>query len=299
MWAAIILGGAGIALALAVSCSPLKTFDALVPKDGGSIRVASDIAYGAGDRRQLDIYAPIARPASRMPMPMPMPMPAPMPVIVFFYGGSWSGGTRQGYAFVGRALAAQGFLVVIPDYRLVPEIRYPAFVEDGAAAVKWVEGHAGAYGGDPARIIVAGHSAGAYIAAMLALDDRWLGPARSAVRGFVGLAGPYDFLPFDVAASKAAFGQWPDPEETQPIHWAGAGDPPALLLAGAADETVRPRNSAALADRLRAAHVSVDMKLYAGLGHVGIATALARPFRGKAPVLADIVHFARQVTSGR
>lgn len=271
-------------MALAVAaCSPLTTFDALVPKDRAGTRVASAIAYGEGPRRQLDVYAPRAEPGRARP------------VIVFFYGGSWSSGTRSGYAFVGRALAAQGFVVVVPDYRLVPEVRYPAFVEDGAAAVRWTAGHAAEYGGDPARIVLMGHSAGAYIAAMLAVDDRWLGRDRRAIKGLVGLAGPYDFTPFDVPASRAAFGEWPRPAETQPVTWAGAGDPPTLLLVGSDDTTVRPRNSEALAIRLRSGGVDAELRSYPKLGHVGVLLALARPFRGKAPALRDVSEFVRRV----
>ncbi len=269
---------------LIAACSPLTAFDTLVPKDGGGARVASGLAYGRDARQTLDIYAPKA------------PGVRDRPVIVFFYGGSWNSGTRSGYAFVGRALAAQGFVVVIPDYRLVPAIRYPAFVEDGAAAVRWTEGHIAGYGGDPHRLVLMGHSAGAYIAAMLAVDDRWLGPARQAVRGFVGLAGPYDFAPFDIDVSRAAFGEWPRPEETQPVHWAGAGDPPALLLLGAEDKTVQPRNSEALAAKLRAGGVPVTLRTYPKLGHIGLILAVARPFRGRAPVVADVARFVRQVT---
>lgn len=264
---------------LAVACSPLTTFDALVPKDRAGTRVASAIAYGAGPRQKLDVYAPRGAPGGARP------------VVVFFYGGSWNNGTRAGYAFVGRALAAQGFVVFIPDYRLVPEVRYPAFVEDGAAAVQWVAAHATDYGGDPARIVLMGHSAGAYIAAMLAVDGRWLGEGRGAIKGLIGLAGPYDFAPFDAPASRAAFGAWPRPAETQPVTWAGAGDPPALLLVGADDQTVRPRNSEALAARLRAGGVPVDLRSYPKLGHLGVLVALARPFRAKAPVLRDVGSF--------
>ena len=275
-----------LAFALAAaSCSPLGTFDALVPKDRGGIRVAAGVPYGAGGARQrLDVYAPRddARAGRR-------------PVVIFFYGGSWSSGTRAGYAFVGRALAARGFVTVISDYRLVPEVRYPAFVEDGAAAVRWAEAHAGDYGGDPRRIVLMGHSAGAYIAAMLAVDARWLGPDRAAVKGLVGLAGPYDFAPFDVEASRAAFGRWPRPAETQPVNWAGAGDPPALLLAGAEDRTVKPRNSEVLAARLRAGGVPVEFRTYPKLTHVGLLLALAQPFRRRAPALRDVSRFVEQV----
>jgi acetyl esterase/lipase len=267
---------------LAAACSPLTTFDRLVPKDRGGIRVAKDLAYGDAPRQRLDVYAPRAA------------CGRPRPVVVFFYGGSWNSGTRAGYAFVGRALAARGFVTVVPDYRLVPDVHYPAFVEDGAAAVRWAISHADAYCGDGGSVVLMGHSAGAYIAAMLAVDPRWLGASRPAVKGLVGLAGPYNFAPFDVAASRAAFGQSPDPAATQPVTWAGAGDPPALLLYGSDDTVVRPRNSEALAAKLRAGGVAVDERAYAKLGHIGILLALARPFRGRAPVLDDVAGFVQR-----
>lgn len=274
---AVLLG------ALVAACSPLTTFDALVPKDRGGLRVARDVAYGPDPRQRLDVYAPCA------------PSTRPRPVVVFLYGGSWNSGTRAGYAFVGRALAAQGFVTIVPDYRLVPAVRYPAFVEDGAAAVRWTMAHAGEHGGNGRAVVLMGHSAGAYIAAMLAVDPRWLGDERAAVKGLVGLAGPYDFAPFDVAASRAAFGRWPDPSDTQPVKWASAGDPAALLLYGTEDTVVRPRNSQALAAKLRAGGVPVSLRAYPKLGHVGILLALARPFRGRAPVLVDVSAFVRRV----
>ncbi|HEY0312225.1 MAG TPA: alpha/beta hydrolase [Allosphingosinicella sp.] len=270
----------------AVACSPLKTFNLLVPKDAGGARVAAGLPYGEGPRRRLDVYAPRVAGQGR-------------PVVIFFYGGAWNSGTREGYGFVGQALAARGFVVVIPDYRLVPEVRYPAFIEDGAAAVRWAAAHAAEFGGDPRRIVLAGHSAGAYIAAMLSVDGRWLGSDRALVRGFAGLAGPYDFAPFDVAASREAFGRWPKAEETQPVTWAGAGDPPALLLVGDADRTVLPRNSEALSAKLRAAGVPARIVRYSGLGHVGVLTAIARPLRGRAPVLDDVARFVDEVTRGK
>ena len=269
------------ALLLSAGCTPLSLFDMLVPKDRGGIRSAAGVAYGPDPRQRLDVYVPRGS------------IGAHRPVVVFFYGGSWNSGDRAGYAFVGRALAARGFVVVIPDYRLVPQVRYPAFIEDGAAAVRWAEVHAVTYGGAPDRLVLMGHSAGAYIAAMLAVDGRWLGPARVNVRGLVGLAGPYDFAPFDVDASRAAFGNWPRPAETQPVSWAGAGDPPALLAYGAEDRTVRPRNSEALAARLRAGGVRVELRAYPKLSHVGLLLAFARPFRGRAPVLDDVASFIR------
>jgi len=279
--------GVAAALTLAVMAfafDPLGSFNALVPKDRASARVAEGIAFGAGPRLRLDVYAPRATASG------------PRPVIVFLYGGSWNSGRRQGYAFAARALAAQGFVVVVPDHRLVPEVRYPEFLGDCAAAVRWARREAGRFGGDGGRIVLVGHSAGAYNTAMLALDPGLLGADRTAIRGFAGLAGPYDFLPLDDKSTIAAFGQWPRLAETQPVGHVAAGAPPALLLHGADDVRVKPRNSRALAARLEAAGAEVELKLYPGLGHIGILTALALPFRRKAPVLADVARFAQEVT---
>lgn len=266
--------------------TPLTAFNRLVIKDRGARRIARGIAYGGHPRQQLDLYAP--RTGGR-----------PLPVIAFFYGGSWASGMREGYGFVGRALAARGFLVAIADYRLVPEIRFPAFVEDGAAAVRWLTAHAGEHKGDGGRIVTMGHSAGAHIAAMLALDESWLGGAREAIRGLIGLAGPYDFLPFSGPATRAAFAQAEDPAATQPVNFARSDAPPALLLHGAEDRTVRPRNSRSLARSLEKAGAEARLKVYPGVGHVAILTALALPFRGRAPVLADAAAFACEVTQSK
>lgn len=277
--------------ALLAACSPLRTFNSLVPKDRGAQLAERGADYGAHPRQQLDLYRPPSKGAEAAR--------APLPIILFLYGGSWQSGTREGYGFAGRALAARGFLVAIPDYRLVPEVRFPAFLEDNARALRWVRSNAARFGGDPDRIVLVGHSAGAYNAAMLALDPRWLGEDRRAVRGFVGLAGPYDFLPLSGPITNAAFGQAPDLASTQPVNFASAGDPPALLLHGARDTLVHPRDSRRLAERLQAAGVDARVKLYPAIGHIGMVTALARPLRGRAPVLEDVAAFASQVTATR
>jgi acetyl esterase/lipase len=296
-----ILGGASAFLTLLMlasissalsGCSPLRTFNSLVPKDSRGEVHLRGAAYGTHPRQRLDIYRPRQRGRDARAVQRPLP------IILFIYGGSWQSGTREGYGFAGRALASKGFLVVIPDYRLVPEVRFPAFVKDGAAAFRWARANAAALGGDPSRIVLVGHSAGAYNAAMLALDPRWLGEERRALRGFVGLAGPYDFLPLTGPVTRAAFAGASNLRETQPISFASAGDPPSLLLHGSRDTTVYPRNSLALAERLRIAGVGAHAKLYPQLGHVGIVTALARPFRGRAPVLDDVAAFAHGVSGG-
>ncbi len=272
---------AGLLLGLIASaCSPLKLFNAVMPKDGGVRLVARDAAFGPDPRQRLDVYAPRAASA------------APRPIIVFLYGGSWNSGTKSGYSFVVRALAARGFVVAIPDYRLVPQVRYPTFLQDNANAVRWVRAHASELGGDADRILLAGHSAGAYNAAMLALDPRWLGDDRKAVRALIGLAGPYDFLPLDDPVVERTFGAEPDPIETQPVHYVSRDDPPAFLATGDKDETVRPANSDSLAAKLRAAGITVERRRYPDVGHAGLLTAIAKPLRGRAPVLDDVTAFA-------
>ncbi|MDE1467796.1 alpha/beta hydrolase [Aurantiacibacter sp. D1-12] len=275
---------AALAAGIAFSVDRLRTFNALVPKDGNSAQIATGIAYGTNERQMLDIYAPVEAPD------------VALPVIVWFYGGSWNSGTRHGYDFAGRALAAQNYIVVVPDYRLVPEVRFPGFVEDGAEAMRWVRANIAERGGDPDNIVVMGHSAGAHLAAMLAADPQWLGEDRAAIKGLIGLAGPYDFLPLDTSSTIEAFGQWPQLEETQPITYADASSPPALLLTGAEDTTVKPRNSVSLAAHLTEAGVDAEVTQYEGVDHIDILIAMARPLRGRAPVLEDAIAFADEVT---
>ncbi|MEO6433784.1 MAG: alpha/beta hydrolase [Sphingomicrobium sp.] len=275
---------AGVVATGMAACSPLTAFNALVPKDRGVVRALVDSPYGSDPRQTLDIYRPSGAAAG-------------LPIIVFFYGGSWNSGTKNGYAWLGRALAARGFVVAIPNYRLVPQAPFPAFIEDGAAAVALVRQIAGKVGGDPARIVLAGHSAGAYNAAMLAYDQRWLGADHRSVKGFIGLAGPYDFLPFKGADIEAAFKGRGDPKATQPVNFIDPGDPPAFLATGSEDRTVHRRNSNALAARLKAAGITAVRKDYPGVGHAGLVTAIAKPLRGRASVLDDMTAFATQVTA--
>jgi acetyl esterase/lipase len=215
----------------------LDILDSLYPGDGGINRVGS-AAFRPGEGGGLDIWA--AKPVAGRPRP----------VLVFFYGGAWVKGRRQDYGFVGRAYAARGFVVVIADYRKVPGVRFPAFVEDGAAAVRWTRDHIADFGGDPNRIVLAGHSAGAYIAVLLALDHSYLtraGVDPAIVRAAAGLAGPYDFYPFDSSRAVAAMGNAPDPRATQPISFARSDAPPLWLATGSADTEVKPRNAISLA----------------------------------------------------
>lgn len=269
---------AGSAAVLA-GCSPLRLVNSLAPSR--TYRAATGLRYGSHRRQFLDVY----RPAEQT---------GPAPVVVFFYGGNWKSGERGDYLFVGEALASRGFIGVIPDYRLHPEVRFPAFIEDGAKAASWALAHAAEHGGDPARLFLMGHSAGAYNAAMLALDPAYLravGVEQGKVRGLVGLAGPYDFLPLETEVSKAVFGFPDTPLNTQPIRFVGAESPPALLATGDGDSVVRPENTRRLAARLRDNGVRVREMVYPAVSHLMLVGSLAAALRGYAPVLDDVAEF--------
>jgi acetyl esterase/lipase len=267
-------------LALLGGCSAAGALNALVPSDSYTLR--SGLTYGADPRQQLDVYLPLARTQAG-------------PVVVFFYGGSWTTGERATYKFVGEALASRGIAVVIADYRLSPQVKYPVFLQDSAQAVRWTFDHLAELGADPRQVFVMGHSAGAYNAAMLALDARWLagaGLAPARLAGWIGLAGPYDFLPIVNPDARVAF-DWPaTPADSQPLVHASAASPPALLLAARPDTLVNPvRNSEAMARKLQAAGVPAVLEVYEGVSHVTLVAALARPLRGLAPVLDRIQGF--------
>ncbi len=246
------------------------------------IHVRHDIAFAPGPRGKLDVYSPRhAAPGA--------------PIAVFFYGGSWQSGDKGFYRFVGAELAARGVTTVIPDYRVYPDVRYPDFLRDNAAAVAFVKHHAAEWGANPARLFLVGHSAGAYEAVMLGVDKRWLaeqGLDPSAdVAGVIGLAGPYDFLPLHDATLKIIFGPQDGRRDTQPIAHVDGKAPPMLLLAGTADTTVDPGNTARMAAAVQARGGQVEARLYPGIGHVGMITSLLWPFRHRAPVLAAVVDY--------
>jgi acetyl esterase/lipase len=260
--------------------NPLAEINFLVPRAG--YQKQTGINYGSPERQKLDVYSPKGEVQN-------------LPVVVFFYGGSFQSGRRQDYRFVGEALTARGFIAVIPDYRVYPEGKFPTFIEDGAAAVSWARNHINRFGGDPSRLFLMGHSAGAYIASMLALNPSYLaqvGLSSNDLRGFIGLAGPYDFLPLHKPKLVEIFGGY-DNSETQPINFVSAGAPPALLLHGAKDRTIRPSNTESLAQRLRAAKCPVEAHIYPQYRHLMILFVIASPFQHGEPVMDDIVRFIR------
>jgi acetyl esterase/lipase len=217
--------------------------------------------------------------------------------VVFFYGGNWDKGEREEYRFVGEALASGGAITIIPDYRLYPEVTYPEFLKDNAAAMLWAFDHAKELGGDLSKVYVMGHSAGAYNAAMLALDKRWLGAvglSPSKLAGWIGLAGPYDFLPIGDRQTRVAF-DWPNtPADSQALYHASSASPPALLLAPEHDSLVdTQRSTVGMAKRLKSSGVRVESELFDTVSHVTIVATMASVLRSRAPVLERVTDFIK------
>ena len=266
---------------LLAACSPRRAADLLA---GGRAVRTGDVAYGTGARQRLDVYRP--RGSGRRPAP----------VVIFLYGGRWQSGSKERYALVGGALARRGLVAVVPDVRLAPDAVFPDWVEDAALAVRWTRDNAARFGGDPAHLVVVGHSAGGHTAALLALDERYLaraGVPAVALRGAVSLAGPVDttWTDADVQALMGPRDGWP---ASYPANQIGGGEPPLLLLHGADDATVLPLNSGRLARRVRDRGGCARAVVYPGVGHIRIAVALALPALSPAPVLDDVARFARR-----
>ena len=253
----------------------------------GNVVVDHDVMFDPAHGLALDVYR--------------LPHTEHAPVVVFFYGGSWKSGKRQWYRFIGEALAKRGLVVVIPDYRKWPQVWLDGFMQDGARAVAWSYAHAGEYGGDSKNLFVMGHSAGAHIAALLATDDEWLaadGLHAEQLAGFIGLAGPYDFLPLKDADYIDMFGPTHEAQlRSQPVHFVNGDEPPMLLLQGTTDKIVWPRNTLSLAAAMRREHEPAQVILYPDIGHFALMFSLSEQFRRKAPALDDSVKFIQdQVT---
>ena len=243
------------------------------------------LAYGEGPRQTLDVYKP--RHATKAP------------VVVFFYGGSWQGGSRDLYPFVGASLAAQGIVTIVPDYSIFPPARFPTFIEDTARAVRFARENAAQWGADPSRLVLMGHSAGAYIAAMLTFDPQWLEQvdldSQTDLAGFIGLAGPYDFLPIESRTLRIIFGG-ANKAETQPISFVTGKEVPSLLITARRDRLVSPGNSGRMAAKIRHHGGVAEVLTYGGVGHLTLIGAFAPSLRVLAPVLHDATQFVWRVT---
>jgi acetyl esterase/lipase len=264
-------------------CSSLDMVNAFTPSPSG---LPVTLSYGSSERQRVDVYQAGRR----------------KPLVIFFYGGSWNSGSRTDYRFVARAFNDLGYSVAIPDYRLTPEALYPDFLKDSAQAISLLINRAEEFGADPQRVILVGHSAGAYNAMMVALDQRWLSPEdRQRIRGVIGLASPVNFLPIELPAARLAF-HWPNtPRDSQPIEHVSSSSPPMLFINANNDPLVDPRiNSIAMAEKLRAANVYVEVENFDGplgmINHARLVATLSPTFQFLSPTLDKSRVFIERVT---
>ena len=275
---------AALILACVSGCTSLTFFAANAPTAFSHVDRQANFAYGADPRQKLDVYLPGHA--------------VNQPVVIFWYGGSWQEGSKSNYRFVGAALAKLGFVAVVPDYRLYPQVAFPLFDEDGARAVAWVEQHIQEFGGDPKRIVLMGHSAGGHTAAFLAFNHAFMegfGAQSADIVGLVGLSGPYALVP-DSDALRAAFAAPFTDKDWQPIRFVDSHAPPTLLLHGLSDREVLPRESIELRDALLRAHVRVEMHLFPHRGHDDTIAPFALLARWRTPVVKEVAAFVRSVT---
>ena len=258
--------------------SPAMMLNLTVPRSG--YRVERDSTYGEGPRQRYDLYLPKA-------------LTGLAPIVLFFYGGAFRAGRKSEYRVVGEALASKGIIVAVVDYRIYPDARFPDFLEDGANALAAVHARAAMFGGDPARIFLAGHSAGAYISVMLAANPAYLRAANadpSWIRGVIAIAGRYHELPINDAIIVETF-RGPARPKTRPATFITGKRPPMLLVAGSSESKEVLESHSRLAAHLRDHASEVDEITYPNVGHMGIMLALAPGFRDRAPLREDLVRF--------
>jgi len=280
----VLVGGAivalvGLILGILISYPRVQSVLSNLIAERGA-RITRDAPYGPHDRQRLDVYEPREDQSSS-------------PVVLFIQGGNWRYGSREIYAFLGAALAARGITTVIPDYRLYPEVKFPAFVEDAALAYRWVADNL-IRSGERRPIILAGHSAGAHIAALLAYDRRYrarAAPDAPRPTGFIGLAGPYAFDPTTWPSTRDVFSTATTADEARPAAFVSPDAPPSLLFHGTDDTVVKLWNMRALAAALTEHGVPVRAVELDRIGHLGVVLAIARPLRWRAPVLGDMIAF--------
>jgi acetyl esterase/lipase len=273
---------AGLAALATAACSKVAFLAANVPAAFGAYQRQVNLAYGPDPQHRLDVYIP------------DKPSSAPRPLVVFWHGGRWRWGDKADYRFVGAALAELNCVAIVPNYRHYPSVKMAGFMDDAARAAQWAQVHGGEFNADPKRLFVMGHSAGAHMAALLALDRRFFaatGQPAPPIAGIIGLSGPYDFLPLLEPDVQDMFGPPERYGDSQPINFVRADAPPMLLIHGLKDTTVWPKNSRNLATASSARGVAVTLKLYPKLLHADTVAALSAPARHRAPTLSDIAAF--------
>ncbi len=251
----------------------------------GDYKVFSDIAYGEKTEQKLDVYIPEIKNVK-------------LPVVIFFYGGCWGACytlPKEEYLFVAETIVSHGYVTVIADYRLFPDVRFAEIMGDAKRAVEWVKNNIVNYKGDPDKLFLMGHSSGAHLGSMLVTNKSYLAQSTyQSVQGFIGLAGPYDFLPFTEPYQPKLFGPESEYAASQPVNFVDGNEPALLLLHGEDDRRVRVKNSRSLAAKVQQSDGQAQMRLYPGMGHVDILSSLSIPLRGRRPVVEDIAKFLRE-----
>ena len=276
------------------ACSAITFGIANAPSAFGPFERKSDIPYGPDVRQKLDVYVPKAAVEGAAPVAA-----SAHPVVIFWYGGSWERGSKSDYRFVGAALADHGYITVLPDYRLYPDVKFPDFLDDAAHAVAWVQQHAQEFGGDPHRIVLMGHSAGAHTAAYLALNHEFLakrGANPDWIAGLVGLSGPYVLAPNTRTLNRIFAAPWGE-SDWQPLRFVDAQAPPTFLAHGLDDNLVSVAQTEKLRDALEAKGVRVETELYPDTGHAATIAGFSKAARGSAPTLDQAVAFLDSLTS--
>ena len=282
------LGKFPLILFIAITgCSPLKLADVLSPYQGYTSK--SGIIYQKRNNLKLDIYEPTHKLKNDT-------------IIMFIYGGAWRNGKRQQYRFIAQPFSELGFTTIIPDYRLFPNTRFPGFVEDIASSIAWTQRNL-VGNTEKQRIVLIGHSAGAHIAALIALDQRYLGAhnlSPKILKGWVGLAGPYAFNPLKISSTRPIFeSQKINIDLARPITFAHKIGPPSLLLHGTNDTSVYISNSENLFYAIKNSGGMVEFNPLENVGHVGVLVSIANRKLGGAAVLGKIESFVNGLNSGQ
>lgn len=266
-----------VAALVTTACQPARVLNVVTPS--GTYTLESNRSYGEHPRQQFDVYHPRSAQHSA--------------VVVFVYGGAWEEGNKEDFEFIGQAFTRLGYKTIIPDYRVFPEVEFPDFIIDVAAAMRRYAEQADS----DVEFILVGHSAGAHTAALLVTDPQYLSDIRHQVIALIGMSGPYD-LPLEHDRVREKFSRV-EGDEANPIELADATHPPTLLLHGQADTVAKPEHSERYAERLEALEVDVESRYYSRIRHVDMVASLASPLRFWSSAYSDIEEFLARLEEQR
>ena len=264
------------------------------------VRNHMDIRYGDDYWQKMDIYLPDDTTHTDLP------------VLLFAHGGAWTHGYKEWLGLMAPVIVETPAIFVSVSYRLAPEYKFPAQAEDVARAVRWTYEHIGEYGGDPHRIFLCGHSAGAHLAALVALDEKYLaaeGVPAEAVAGVVGLSGPYDVALLREDAGWCWFAGWYFVEPTfgeKAENWEAASAPrfaspaapPFLLLYADGDIPHLAAQAYRLSSALAREGVRAPVHKIAGRNHYTIIFNVGKDDDPTTAAVLDFIDKRRAATPG-